>query len=55
MREKLKKVGRAVLAALTTPDAVKAEKYLGVVVAVRVLQAVGASAGLVELVRHLGG
>jgi hypothetical protein len=45
----LSRVGRAVLAALTSPEAVKAEKSIAVLVVTRVLLAVGASAGLVEL------
>lgn len=55
MKSKLKAAGNAFLAAITSPTAIKAEKTIGVLVAVRILQAVGASAGLVYLVQHLGG
>lgn len=55
MKSKLKKAGNAFLAAITSPDAVKAEKSLAVFITTRVLIAVGASAGLVALVQHLGG
>lgn len=50
---KLKVAAKAALAAVTSPAAVKLEKGLGVLIAVRVLQAVGAGAGLVEAVRAL--
>lgn len=53
MKAKLKTAARAFLAAVTSPKAVKLEKGLGVLVAVRVLQAIGAGAGLVEAVRAL--
>lgn len=53
MKVKLRRAGSAALAAITSPEAVKAEKSIAVLVTLRVLQAVGASAGLVELVRHL--
>ena len=44
-----KKAVRGLVAALTTPDAVKAEKSLAVIIVARVLLAVGASAGLVTV------
>jgi len=50
MKSVLSRVARAVLAAVTSPEAVKAEKSLAVLVAVRVLLAFGASAELVSLV-----
>lgn len=53
MKSKLKLAARAALAAVTSPEAVKMEKHLAVFVAVRVLLAVGASAGLVDLVQRL--
>lgn len=55
MKSKLKLAGRAFLAAITSPQAVKLEEGLGVLVAVRVLQALGASAGLIYMVQHLVG
>lgn len=55
MKAKLKTAAKAFLAAITSPAAVKMEKGLGVLVAVRVLQAVGAGAGLIELVKHFAG
>jgi hypothetical protein len=51
----MKKVVRAIVAAVTSPEAVKLEKSLAVLVATRVLLAVGASAGLVELIAKLAG
>lgn len=45
----LSRVGHAVLAGLTSTEAVKAEKSIAVLVAVRVAIALGASAGLVDL------
>lgn len=48
-----KKAVRGLVAALSTPDAVKAEKSLAVIVVARVLLAVGASAGLVTVVSDL--
>lgn len=53
MKSTLKVAAKAALAAITSPAAVKMEKGLGVLVAVRVLQAVGAGAGLIALVQHL--
>lgn len=49
----MKKVVRALVAAFTSPEAVKAEKSLAVLAVTRVLLAVGASASLVELVSKL--
>lgn len=53
MKAKAKKVGAAVLAALSSPTAVTAEKSVGVLVATRVLLAVGASAGVVSVVEKI--
>lgn len=47
MKAKLKKVGASVLAALTTPEAIKAEKYLAVVALVRLAILVPGAAALV--------
>ena len=55
MKAKLKTAAKAFLAAITSPEAVKLEKGLGVLVATRILLAVGASASLIELVKHLAG
>lgn len=55
MKAVLVKAGKAALAAVTSPEAVKAEKSLAVLVAVRVLLAVGAGTGLVELIQKLAG
>ena len=49
----LRKAWKGFLAAVTSPEAVKAEKSLAVFIAVRVLQAVGAGAGLAALVEQL--
>lgn len=46
----LRKVWHAFTAAVTSPTAVKQEKSLAVLVAVRIALAIGASAGLVELI-----
>jgi hypothetical protein len=51
MKAKAKKVGLAVLAAFSTPDAIKAEKSLATIVVVRVLLAIGASAAFVQLAK----
>ena len=51
----LVKAGNALLAAATSPDAVKAEKSLAVLIVARALLAVGASASLVALVERLLG
>lgn len=53
MKVKAKKAGAAVLAAITSPEAVKLEKSVAVLVIVRVLQAVGASYALEQLVQKL--
>lgn len=50
---KVKIAAKAFLAAVTSPEAVKLERGLGVLVAVRILQAIGAGAGLVEVVKAL--
>lgn len=49
----MKKVVRALVAAVTSPEAVKAERSLAVLVATRVLLAIGAGTGLVELISKL--
>lgn len=54
-KRKLHAAGKAFLAAVTSPQVVKAEKAVAVLVITRVLIAVGASAGLIELVKQLGG
>lgn len=51
---KLAQIGRAFVAAVTSPTAVKQEKSLVVFVAVRVLLAAGASDGIVQLVQLIG-
>lgn len=48
-----KKILRGFMAAVTTPEAVKLEKSLGAIIAVRILIALGAGAGIVELVEQL--
>jgi hypothetical protein len=50
MKAHLKAAGRAFLAAVTSRSVVPIEKKLAVFILVRVLVALGASAGLVELV-----
>lgn len=55
MKDTLRAVARAVVAALTSPEAVKLERGLLTLVVVRVLLAVGASASLVEFVKSLIG
>lgn len=50
---KLKKVGMAIAAALTSPEAVKQEKSLATLVITRALLAAGATDGLVRLVQSL--
>lgn len=49
MKVHLKEIGRALLAAVTSPNVVPLEKKLGVLIAVRVLIAAGASAEIVQL------
>ena len=46
-----KKIGRAFLAAISSPTAVKEEKNLFTFVLIRVLLAAGASDGLVQIAR----
>lgn len=53
MKAHLKAAGRAFLAAVTSRSVVPIEKKLAVFVAVRVLVALGASAGLVAAVSHI--
>lgn len=53
MKTFAKKAWRGFIAAVTSPTAVKHEKSLAVFIAVRVLQAVGASAALVALIEKL--
>jgi hypothetical protein len=53
MKEKLRKAGNALLAAVTSPEAVTAEKSLAVLVVTRLALALGASAGLAELIVQL--
>lgn len=56
MKSKLKKVGASLLAALSTPEAVKAEKYLAVVALTRAAILIPAAAFLIDaLVKYLGG
>lgn len=55
MKVVVKRVVRAVVAAVTSPEAVKQEKSLAVLIVVRVALALGASAGIVEAVRGLVG
>lgn len=51
----LKKILRGVLAAFTSPEAVKLERSLASLVVVRILLAIGASAATVGLFKHLIG
>ena len=51
--KKLKQIGTAVVAALTSPEAVKQEKSLATLVVTRALLAAGATDGLVRLVQGL--
>ena len=53
MKLHLKQVGRAILAAVTSPNVVTIEKKVGVFLAVRGLIALGASAGLILAVSGL--
>lgn len=46
----LKKLGAAFLAAITTPTAIKEERSLAALIVFRLLLAVGASTGLVDLI-----
>lgn len=53
MKKKLAAVWHGLVAAVTSPTAVKQEKSLAALVAGRVLLAAGASAGIVEIVQKL--
>jgi len=53
VKDTIKVIGKAALAAFTSPEAVKLEKGLAVLVAVRIALAVGAGAGLVELIQGI--
>lgn len=55
MKDKLKRAGRAFVAAVTSPAAVKEEKSLAVLIAVRLGLSAGAAAALVELVARFAG
>lgn len=54
MKQKLSKMGRAVLAALASKQAVAIERKLAVLIALRVAVAFGAGAGVLELIQKLG-
>jgi hypothetical protein len=51
MRDKLRVVGRAFLAAVTSPEAVTQERGLAALIVFRLLLAVGATAGFAEAVK----
>lgn len=51
----LKKIGNGLRAAVTSPDVVKAEKSVAVMIAARVALSLGASAGFVALIEKLAG
>jgi hypothetical protein len=53
MKAVVKRVVNAVVASVTSPEAVTAEKSIVVLVVVRVALALGASAGLVETVQRI--
>ena len=53
MKQYASRAWRGFLAAVTSTEAVKAEKSLAVLIAVRVLIAVGASDALIQLVQKL--
>jgi hypothetical protein len=53
MKELAKKVLRSIWAGLTSPEAVKAEKILLVIIVTRLLMMAGASAGLIDLITGL--
>lgn len=53
MKAVVKRVVSAVVAAVTSPEAVKAEKSIAVLVVVRVALALGASAALVETISRI--
>lgn len=51
----LKKAWAGLLAGVTTPGAIKAEKALGVIVVTRILIAIGAGDALIKLAQQLIG
>lgn len=53
MKARLKRLVAGVAAALSTPEAVKAEKSIGVLVAVRIALYFGAGAEVVALIQKL--
>jgi hypothetical protein len=53
LKAKLKAILNGFLAAVTSPEAVRAERSLAALVIVRVMLAAGASAGLVALIGKL--
>lgn len=50
VKDSLKKIGTAIAAAFTSPEAVKAEKSLAALVITRLLITLGASAAIVDIV-----
>jgi len=50
VKKKLKEIGAAFLAAVTSPTAVKAERSVAALIVFRVALALGASAGLAEFI-----
>lgn len=55
MKNKLRLMGRAFLAAVTSPEAVKQERSLAAFIVVRVALAIGASAAFVSFIEKLIG
>ena len=55
MLEKLRVIGRAFLAAVTSPEAVKLERGVAALVVFRVLLALGATLELAELLKRFVG
>lgn len=56
MKAKLKKVGASIAAALTTPEAIKAEKSIAIIALTRAAILVPASAVVIDvIVKALGG
>lgn len=55
MKTILSKAAKGFVAAVTSPEAVKVERSLAVLVATRVLLAIGAGDALVRLVQQLAG
>jgi hypothetical protein len=51
----VKRVARAVVAAVASTDAVKAERSLAALIVVRVLLSLGASVGIVDIVSKIIG